>query len=91
MKARAHVVVTGRVQGVFFRAETASKARRYNVKGWVRNLSDGRVEAMFEGEKENVEKMIAYCREGPPAAYVTNVDLKWEDFKGEFNEFRVTG
>ncbi len=90
MKVRARVQVSGRVQGVFFRAETANKARRNSVHGWVRNLPDGRVEAVFEGEKENVEKMIAFCREGPPAAYVTNVQVKWEDWTGEFNGFRAT-
>lgn len=91
MKARAHVYVTGRVQGVFFRSETAGMARKYNVTGWVRNLPDGRVEAVFEGEKENVEKAIAFCRQGPPAAYVMNVQVMWEDWKGEFEGFHVTG
>jgi len=63
---RVHVFVTGRVQGVFFRAETKSKADSLNLTGWVRNLPDGRVETVFEGEKERVDTMIEWCRQGPP-------------------------
>lgn len=65
MKARAHVYVSGRVQGVFFRAETANLAHNLGLTGWVRNLSDGRVEALFEGEKEKVEEAVAFCRARP--------------------------
>ena len=89
MKARVHVYVSGRVQGVFFRAETADLARALNVTGWVRNLSDGGVEALFEGEKENVEKLVDFCRRGPPGAYVRNLDVKWEAWKGELQDFRI--
>jgi len=89
MKARAHVYVSGRVQGVFFRAETADLARQFGVMGWVRNLPDGRVEALFEGEKENVEKAVDFCRRGPPGAYVQELDVNWEEWKGEFRDFRV--
>jgi acylphosphatase len=89
MKARVHVFVSGRVQGVFFRAETADMADRLGLAGWVRNLPDGRVEALFEGEKEDVEKALDFCRRGPSGARVQNLDLKWEDWKGEFQDFRV--
>jgi len=89
VKARAHVYVSGRVQGVFFRAETAELADRLDVYGWVRNLSDGRVEAVFEGDKENVEKAVDFCRHGPSGARVLSLDVKWEDWKGEFQYFRM--
>jgi acylphosphatase len=89
MKARAHVYVTGRVQGVFFRSETADVADRLGLTGWVRNLSDGRVEAVFEGEKENVDRALEFCRRGPPGAYVSDLDVTWEVWKGEFVTFRI--
>ncbi len=89
MKARAHVVVSGRVQGVFFRSETQDEANRRNVSGWVRNLPDGRVEAVFEGEKEDVDRLIEFCRRGPPGARVSRVDVHWEDYVGEFRGFKV--
>ena len=89
MKARAHVYVNGRVQGVFFRAETANLAHRLGLAGWVRNMPDGRVEALFEGEKENVEKAVEFCRRGPPGAHVGNLDVEWEEWRGEFRGFQV--
>ena len=89
MKARAHVFVSGRVQGIFFRSETKHKAESHNVKGWVRNLPDGRVEAVFEGKEEAVKALIEFCKRGPSGAMVTNVDLRWEKFAGEFGAFRV--
>jgi acylphosphatase len=89
MKVRAHVYVSGRVQGVFFRSETKEKADEYGVKGWVRNLPDGRVEAIFEGEKEKVDKIIEFCRHGPPGAIVKNIEIIWEEWKGEFKDFRI--
>ena len=87
--ARAHVYVSGRVQGVFFRAETESNAIRHDVKGWVRNLTDGRVEAVFEGEKKQVEAVIEFCKRGPPGAYVRQLDVTWEEWTGEFSEFKI--
>jgi len=89
LKARAHVVVSGRVQGVFFRSETQDEARRQNVTGWVRNLPDGRVEAVFEGEKDNVDALIEFCRAGPPGARVARVEVVWEHFTGEFRDFGI--
>ncbi len=89
MKVRAHVFVSGRVQGVFFRSETRREANRRNVVGWIRNNPDGRVEAVFEGAKKDVEKVIDFCRRGSPAARVTDVDVQWEDYTGEFEDFRI--
>lgn len=77
------------VQGVFFRSETRYHARRRGVKGWVRNLPDGRVEAVFEGEREDVEYMVEFCKRGPPGARVASVDVRWEGYKGEFQDFRI--
>jgi acylphosphatase len=81
--------VSGRVQGVFFRSETKRKAESRNVKGWIRNLPDGRVEAVFEGEEEAVKALIEFCKRGPSGARITNVDLRWENFTGEFDVFKV--
>jgi acylphosphatase len=89
VKTRAHVIVTGKVQGVFYRAETASRAKQFNITGWIRNLPDGRVEAIFEGEENNVQKIIDFCRKGPPNAYVTDVDVRWDEWKGEFEGFLI--
>jgi acylphosphatase len=88
-KVRAHVHISGKVQGVFFRAHTEEKAWKLGIKGWVRNLMDGRVEAIFEGEKEKVEEMIRWCNRGPPYSKVDKVDVEWEDYKGEFDSFGI--
>jgi len=89
-KVRAHVIIEGRVQGVFFRAHTQDEARRRNVMGWVKNRYDGGVEAVFEGEKEDVQSLIEWCHVGPPYARVTNVKVEWEDYLGEFSDFSIT-
>ncbi len=89
MKVRAHVFVSGRVQGVFFRSDTRYEANRRHVAGWVRNLSDGRVEAVFEGEEGDVKKVIEFCRRGPPGARVSKVDVQWDDYTGELRGFEV--
>ncbi len=90
MKARAHIVVSGRVQGVFFRDHTQRWASSLGLAGWVRNLGDGRVEAVAEGEKEKIEDLIGYLKQGPPVARVEDVEVSWEEPKGEFSDFRVT-
>jgi acylphosphatase len=87
---RAHAIISGRVQGVFFRMETKHAAERYGVFGWVRNLPDGNVEAVFEGEKENVEAVLKWCHGGPPHAVVSDVAVEWQDYTGEFERFDVT-
>jgi len=88
-RVRAHVYVAGRVQGVFFRSEIQDEARRQGVTGWARNLPDGRVEVVFEGEREKVDRLVKFCRHGPPGARVTKVEVSLEDFKGEFRDFRI--
>jgi acylphosphatase len=87
---RAHVVIRGRVQGVFFRAETRDRARSLGLTGWVRNNSDGAVEAVFEGDRERVESMVEWCRRGPSHAAVDDVDVSWEEPENE-TEFAVLG
>ena len=89
MKVRAHIFVSGRVQGVFFRVETRYEAMKRNITGWVRNTSGGRVEAIFEGKREDVEKLIEFCRKGPSGARVTKVDVQWEEYSGEFKDFKI--
>jgi acylphosphatase len=86
---RVRVTVSGRVQGVFFRAETQREATNLNLTGWVRNKADGRVEALLEGEDKNVDKMLEWCRKGPPAARVENVIVTEEPYTGEFNNFTI--
>ena len=85
---RVRVLVSGRVQGVFFRAECAQAARAAGVGGFVRNLPDGRVEAVFEGPDEGVERLIGWCREGPAWAEVENVEATEEQEVGE-RDFRI--
>ena len=86
---RAHVVVHGRVQGVWFRASTKDEADRLGVSGWVRNLSDGSVEAVFEGEKKKVEEIVGWCHRGPAGARVSKVDILWEPKKGDLGHFDI--
>lgn len=86
---RAHVVFSGRVQGVNFRSFTAQAARASGAKGWVRNLPDGRVEAVFEGPRQAVDDAIGASGKGPSYARVDDVDVTWQDFKGEFYDFSV--
>ncbi len=88
-KVRAHVVVSGRVQGVFFRAETQEKAKELGLFGWVKNLSEGRVEAVFEGERAKVEQLVKWAQKGPPGAIVNDLDLSWEEYRGEFSNFEI--
>jgi acylphosphatase len=82
-RTRARVFVSGRVQGVYYRANTRDAARARDVDGWVRNLADGRVEAVFEGSEAAVEEMIEWCHTGSPAATVRDVDVSYEEPQGE--------
>ena len=86
---RAHVFVTGRVQGVGFRVHTQMQAESLGLTGWVRNVWDGRVEAVFEGPQVAVQRMVDWCRRGPPAAHVTNVEVHRDAATGEFHGFHV--
>ncbi|MBN1219142.1 MAG: acylphosphatase [Anaerolineae bacterium] len=87
---RAHVFVSGRVQGVSFRWYTQRKAQELGVTGWVRNLWDGQVEAIFEGNEKAVDNAVKWCHIGPPSAQVDNVDVTYETPSGEFSGFRIT-
>jgi len=87
-RSRAHVFVSGRVQGVYFRATTRDTARETDVDGWVRNLQDGRVEAVFEGPEDAVEEMVEFCHEGSSMANVENVEVEYEEPAGE-DGFRI--
>ena len=86
---RAHVIVHGLVQGVWFRASTKDEADRLGVTGWVRNLPDGSVEAVFEGEKKKVEEIVGWCHKGPSGAKVSKVEIVWESYTGEFGRFDI--
>ncbi|MEA1957924.1 MAG: acylphosphatase [Euryarchaeota archaeon] len=88
-KVRAHVFVKGRVQGVLFRYTTKEEANLRAVKGWARNMEDGRVEAVFEGTKGKVDEMVEYCHCGPPAAKVSSVNVTWAEYTGEFKSFSI--
>lgn len=86
---RIHVFVSGQVQGVFFRAECASRARKAGLGGFVRNLPDGRVEAVFEGAPAEVDALVQWCQTGPRWAQVESVEVRDEEPRGD-TEFRVT-
>ena len=88
--ARARAVVTGIVQGVCFRAETRYEAERLGVTGWVRNRDDGAVELVAEGPRVSVEELISWCRHGPEYARVDDVEVRWEEPKGEFGRFGIS-
>jgi len=87
---RASVVISGMVQGVFFRASARDEARRLGLTGWVRNRHDGKVEAVAEGARDRVEAFVSWCRKGPPSARVRDVTVEWSEPSGEFKEFRVS-
>lgn len=86
---RMHVLVSGRVQGVWFRDSTRREAGRLGVRGWVANLPDGRVEAVFEGPEEVVIKIVDYVRTGPPNARVQSVEMERQSATGEFSSFEI--
>lgn len=87
---RCHVRIDGRVQGVCFRMDTRRAALERNLTGWVKNLPDGRVEAVFEGKEADVTSMLKWCEIGPPLAHVTKTTVEWEPYAGEFDTFDVT-
>ncbi len=86
---RARIRVYGLVQGVFFRATMRDVATSLGVTGWVRNVPDGSVEAVLEGPRDAVEKVIEWAHRGPPAAVVERVEVKWDPYKGQFRDFRI--
>ncbi len=87
MKTRAHVYISGRVQGVFFRAHMMDEGWRLGLTGWVRNMPDGRVEAVFEGDESAVDAMISWCHEGSPYSRVEDVEVIREEYREEFRDF----
>jgi acylphosphatase len=86
-RVRVHLFVSGEVQGVSFRAYTVDEARRLGVSGWVRNLADGRVEVEAEGGRAALEALAAWCRHGPPAARVEDVEASWGTYRGDLGPF----
>ncbi len=88
-KVRVHIFVSGRVQGVFFRENTRKRAKKLGITGWVRNIPDGRVEAVFEGEKSKVEELINRTKKGSLIARVDGVEVILEEYKEEFDNFEI--
>lgn len=88
-RVRAEVQIRGRVQGVFYRQSTKEMATSLGLSGWAKNCPDGSVAAVFEGEKLLVEKAIEWCRQGPPAARVSEVKVDWQEYRGEFTGFAI--
>ncbi len=88
-RVRAHVFVSGRVQNINFRAHTRDEAKRVGVDGWVKNLPDGRVEAVFEGTRAGVQRLVSWCYSGPPSAQVDHVDVTWEDATNKEGPFTI--
>jgi acylphosphatase len=89
-KTRATAIISGRVQGVFFRMEAKRAADRFGVYGQVRNLKDGNVEAVFEGDQDRVDAVVDWCRQGPPRAEVTDVTVTWNTCTDEFKGFNIS-
>jgi len=88
-KVRVQLKIHGRVQGVFYRQSTVETANRLGLTGWAKNCLDGSVEAVFEGEKSAIVQAIEWCRQGPPAAQVSDLSVDWQDFVGEFDRFGI--
>ena len=89
MKSRVHLFISGTVQGVFFRDSAKQVAQSMGITGYVRNMQDGRVELVAEGEKDSIDRLVQWCRKGPPSAIVVSVDIENEHYKGEFDLFDV--
>lgn len=89
MKKRYHLFISGRVQGVCFRANTMRRARALGLTGWVRNLPDNRVETLFEGEQPEADAMVAWCRTGTPPARVDHLEVREESLTGGFTDFDI--
>lgn len=89
MSTRAHIFVKGKVQGVYYRVWVRAQAKKLGLTGWVKNLADGRVEAVFEGPKDRIEEVISNCEIGPNVAGVKHIDIKWEKVSGEHTGFEI--
>lgn len=88
-KRAVHVIISGKVQGVFFRMETLRTAGQYRISGWVMNRSDGTVEALFEGDTENVDAILEWCHKGPPSAVVRNLEIEEKPYTGQYSDFMI--
>ena len=88
-QSRVHLSIEGRVQGIFFHYSTVEEAIRLRLRGWVQNCPEGFVEAVAEDPRQKIEELIRWCHHGHPEAYVHNVRIQWEDYKGEFKTFRI--
>ena len=85
-----HLIISGKVQGVYFRKHTQDISLQNNVYGWVENLQNGDVECVLEGLKSNIDKVMIWCHQGPFLnSHVDNVEIKYEEFTGDFNEFKI--
>lgn len=89
MQTRAHIVISGRVQGMFFRSFVRSESKLLNIVGWVRNMSTGQVEAVFEGDKDQIQDLIEKCKQGPPGAGVGDISVEWGEWSGTFTDFEI--
>ena len=88
-QARAHLLISGRAQGVFFRKHTQERARALGLTGWVKNLEDGRVEIVAEGARAKVEQLLSWARQGPPGAQVEKAQVSWQKPTGQFTDFTI--
>ena len=86
---QVHIFISGRVQGLFFRQFTQEKAQELELVGWIRNLSNGRVEALIEGDKEKIEKLLTYLKQGPPLSKVEKIEVNYQKHQGEFKDFSI--
>jgi acylphosphatase len=89
IKVRVHIIVRGKVQGVYFRQNAQRVCNGYGVTGWVRNLEDGSVETILEGDKNFVEDAISWFKMGPPSAHVEKIELRYDRYSGEFQDFKI--
>lgn len=89
IKKRVHVLISGQVQGVWYRASTKDQADLLGLTGWVRNTPDGKVEAVFEGKESDIQKMLLWCWEGPDLAKVIDVNINFEEYIDEFDSFKI--
>ena len=88
-KRKVHIIVSGRVQGVGFRYSTHNKAKELNINGWVKNTFDGKVEAMLEGDENNIREMLSWCSKGPSMAFVSNIEILEQPYIEEYKEFTI--
>ena len=86
---RIHMLIRGRVQGVFFRASAQREARRLGITGWVKNRPDGSIELLAEGDEDSIKELSSWANHGPSAARVDGVDVRWRGYTGEFPEFLI--